>query len=852
MSATEMISYEMSNFMDSSELSHSQKGKFSEISHNINSSLSIINDIHSFMMMVINRCVDFTKASRGIELKATVETIDFQRVVSLPVHCMMNIQQKIPIEIILPGDTRRTISPLPSPTSHKEGWGFGNKWREDSTLPLHSFIKTDKTWLEENLLCVLSNAIKHSSSGKVIFRISILNSKNMKHFHYKPSKIIDEVIVHGSGRGNFRDEEEEDGASSTFSPNPKTRNSKMHGGETFRRITNMLTPTTRRFTTGSSISAVSIRSNPSVFGGKSVNLRVFKSKADAVREELSDLSITAHHLELKKGDIEEGGVAGNIGGDGGDYISPRSSFEVKRKFSNSSFVNAPSTNNNNKNKKYQSDEETNRRRSSLLSLFARREDPNEVTSFSDHNNSNHNNETGLSDYEKQKRKQIFSISNQEQHRRRSSILALFSPKRVAAAASMASNEGSSVYLSPRPQPLQVEKEGEEDNGTHANHNAPKEFLLFEIIDNGKGLSTYELMTFFNPFKQKRLSGGTGLGLYSLAKRVECLGGKYGVQPRTDGHTGTIVWFTIPYTPDLSKGSSFVSSPSTLPQNTSVHLFQSKKDLPPYTQHHHHHPHPHHPTQHQQHSDHQKKEHLHQQITTPRSKDVSSASDDNKEDEDDEGLPEKSKMGLDCGPFTTSILSSDSQLYIPPPTITLPSEAKATEGTTFFSSPSEINSVNNNIHKNNKTSGSSKKIKEESKKLMILVVEDAPMIAKVTCRLLEKQGHLTEIAENGQIALEKVLASYKENNYETTKYDFLLMDFQMPVLDGLEATYQIRQFERMKNIRIRQLIVGISAMSDTETVDLAREKGINDFLPKPFSIQNVLMYYKNLREKQLEK
>jgi CheY-like chemotaxis protein len=847
MSATEMISYEMSSFMDSSELSRSQKGKFSEISNNINSSLSIINDIHSFMMMVINRCVDFTKASRGIELKATLETIDLQRVVSLPVHCMMNIQQKIPIEIILPGDAGRTISPLPSPTSHKEGWGFGNKWREDSTLPLHSFIKTDKAWLEENLLCVLSNAIKHSSSGKVIFRISILNSKNMKHFHYKPSKIIDEVIVRGgdTGRGNCRDEEEEDGAFSTFSPNPKTRNLKMHGGETFRRITNMLTPTTRRFTTGSSISAVSIRSNPSVFGGKSVQLRVFKSKADAVREELSDLSITAHHLELKKGDIEEGGVAGNIGGRGGDHISPRSSFEVKRKFSNSSSVNAPSANNNNKNKKYQSDEDANRRRSSLLSLFARREDPNEVTSFSDHNNSNHNNETGLSDYEKQKRKQIFSISNQEQHRRRSSILALFSPKRVAAASSAVSNEGS-VYLSPRPQPLQVEKEGEDDNGTHTDNNdTPKEFLLFEIIDNGKGLSTYELMTFFNPFKQKRLSGGTGLGLYSLAKRVECLGGKYGVQSRTDGHTGTIVWFTIPYTPDLSKGSSFVSSPSTLPQNTSVHLFQSKKDLPPYTPRHHH---PHHPTHHHQHYEHQKQEQLNQQISPSRSKDASSASDDNKEDEDDEGLPEKSKIGMDCGPFTTSIVSSDSQLYIPPPTITLPSESKATEGVTLSSSPSEINSAHDNIHKINKTSA--KKIKEESKKLTILVVEDAATIAKVTCRLLEKQGHLTEIAENGQIALEKVLASYKENNYETTKYDFLLMDFQMPVMDGLEATYQIRQFERMKNIRIRQLIVGISAMSDTETVDLAREKGINDFLPKPFSIQNVLTYYKNLREKQL--
>ena len=43
--------------------------------------------------------------------------------------------------------------------------------------------------------------------------------------------------------------------------------------------------------------------------------------------------------------------------------------------------------------------------------------------------------------------------------------------------------------------------------------------------------------------------GTGLGLFSLAKRVEALGGHYGVRNRPDGVQGSIFWFAIPYKPD---------------------------------------------------------------------------------------------------------------------------------------------------------------------------------------------------------------------------------------------------------------------------------------------------------------
>jgi CheY-like chemotaxis protein len=76
------------------------------------------------------------------------------------------------------------------------------------------------------------------------------------------------------------------------------------------------------------------------------------------------------------------------------------------------------------------------------------------------------------------------------------------------------------------------------------------FLRIEVEDTGIGMSEEAMASLFNPFKQtQRLAGGTGLGLYSLAKRLEALHGFYGVMKRRDGQQGSLFWFAIPYKPD---------------------------------------------------------------------------------------------------------------------------------------------------------------------------------------------------------------------------------------------------------------------------------------------------------------
>eukprot|EP00599_Poterioochromonas_sp_BG-1_P001505 CAMPEP_0173146148 /NCGR_PEP_ID=MMETSP1105-20130129/8313_1 /TAXON_ID=2985 /ORGANISM="Ochromonas sp., Strain BG-1" /LENGTH=252 /DNA_ID=CAMNT_0014060279 /DNA_START=88 /DNA_END=847 /DNA_ORIENTATION=+ len=82
------------------------------------------------------------------------------------------------------------------------------------------------------------------------------------------------------------------------------------------------------------------------------------------------------------------------------------------------------------------------------------------------------------------------------------------------------------------------------------------YLLFEIEDTGIGLSEEAMKHLFNPFKQaQRLAGGTGLGLYSLAKRVEALNGNYGVRKRTDRRQGSLFWFAIPYKADTAASAA---------------------------------------------------------------------------------------------------------------------------------------------------------------------------------------------------------------------------------------------------------------------------------------------------------
>jgi len=112
-------------------------------------------------------------------------------------------------------------------------------------------------------------------------------------------------------------------------------------------------------------------------------------------------------------------------------------------------------------------------------------------------------------------------------------------------------------------------------------------------------------------------------------------------------------------------------------------------------------------------------------------------------------------------------------------------------------------------------------------LRILLVEDHKVNQKVISRLLSKDGHAVEIANNGQEALEARMVD---------TYDLLLMDMQMPVLDGPSATVSIRAWEKAEGEQ-EVSIIALTANALPEDKARCFAVGMNGFLAKPMLIKS---------------
>jgi two-component system, sensor histidine kinase len=106
---------------------------------------------------------------------------------------------------------------------------------------------------------------------------------------------------------------------------------------------------------------------------------------------------------------------------------------------------------------------------------------------------------------------------------------------------------------------------------------------------------------------------------------------------------------------------------------------------------------------------------------------------------------------------------------------------------------------------------------------ILVVEDNAVNREVSAGMLENLGYESELANNGLLALEAIAES---------SYAAVLMDCQMPVMDGLTATQEIRRREAGTGSRVPIIALTANAMEANRERCLAA--GMDDFLPKPFT------------------
>lgn len=117
----------------------------------------------------------------------------------------------------------------------------------------------------------------------------------------------------------------------------------------------------------------------------------------------------------------------------------------------------------------------------------------------------------------------------------------------------------------------------------------------------------------------------------------------------------------------------------------------------------------------------------------------------------------------------------------------------------------------------------------SKSLHVMLVEDNLINRKVALFNLQKLGHSVESAENGSEAVEK---------FQAGNFDVILMDIQMPVMDGYQATSEIRELEKNTSCGTPVRIIAMTANAEKSEMEKCKSLGMDDFITKPFKPEDL--------------
>jgi len=118
-----------------------------------------------------------------------------------------------------------------------------------------------------------------------------------------------------------------------------------------------------------------------------------------------------------------------------------------------------------------------------------------------------------------------------------------------------------------------------------------------------------------------------------------------------------------------------------------------------------------------------------------------------------------------------------------------------------------------------------------KKLNILLAEDDEMIEKITTFYLRRNGHEIDVAKNGFEAVAK---------FKNKTYDLVLMDIQMPEMDGLQAVKEIRKIEADYLKAGHTTIIAITTNPDKAE---CLQAGVDGYAQKPFSFDELTTLFK---------
>ncbi len=121
---------------------------------------------------------------------------------------------------------------------------------------------------------------------------------------------------------------------------------------------------------------------------------------------------------------------------------------------------------------------------------------------------------------------------------------------------------------------------------------------------------------------------------------------------------------------------------------------------------------------------------------------------------------------------------------------------------------------------------------ETKK--VLIAEDSSVIQNLTKKILEQQGCVISSVKNGEQVLDALARE---------PYDIILLDINMPVMDGMECAKQVRALPDPVKSKIP--IVAITGNAKNYTMEEFKAVGINEYLPKPLNFDQLVEMVKKL-------
>lgn len=363
-------------------------------------------------------------------------------------------------------------------------------------------------------------------------------------------------------------------------------------------------------------------------------------------------------------------------------------------------------------------------------------------------------------------------------------------------------------------------------------------ILFKIKDTGIGIPQKVKSTLFQPFTQvdnsaTRKFEGTGLGLAISKRLTEMMGGEIGVESEED--KGSVFWFTACFgigsevKPSEKLSKLLIDDLNVLivdDNKTNRYIFSKYLDT-------------------------WKCRHKEAKNAAAALKMMVEAADKGNSfdialldyqmsEMDGIDLARNIKTNPAIAKTRLILLSSVSDVI-------LSSQVKEKGFEYTLNKPVKMNDLRSAIsivtgNKEDKRSGKKIGKIEAPSNLRILIAEDNPINVKVAQIITEPYSALTDIVENGQLAFDK----FREGNY-----DLILMDLQMPVLDGYKATEMIREYEQTNN-KPPVKIVAMTANAMKEDVDNCLKIGMNGYLSKPFRINDMTRLLKELKLLDREK